>query len=91
MRKCRVDSNQAQIVADLRKFGAVVKHVHIVKNLFDIIVFYNGKTYCMEIKKDVKSKLTAGELQCKQDIESVNVKYHIVYSSNQAINILKNT
>jgi len=88
MRKCRVDSNQKEIVNGLRKYGAIVKHVHTVKNLFDVLVFFNSKTYCIEIKNGLNSKLTKGEKECMQDIESVGVKYYVVYSLEQAIKII---
>lgn len=88
MRKCRVDANQKEIVEGLRAYGAVVKHVHTVKNLFDILVFFNSKVYCIEVKNGLKSKLTKGEKECKQDIESVGVKYHVVYSLEQAIKVI---
>jgi len=89
MKACRVDANQNEIVKGLREHGAIVKHVHTLKNLFDILVFYNSKTFCIEIKNGLKSKLTEGEKQCKEDIESVGVKYHVVYSLKQAIEILE--
>ena len=43
-RKAKVDLNQTEIVLALRKVGAVVKHVHQLKNLFDVLVFYRGNT-----------------------------------------------
>jgi Holliday junction resolvase len=88
MRYAKVDNNQPEIVKALRRCGAVVKHVHTVKNLFDIIVYYQGKTYCVEIKQDKKKKLTKGEMECKQDIESVGVKYWIIYSIKDALNMI---
>lgn len=88
MKACRVDANQKEIVEGLRKHGAIVKHVHTVKNLFDIIVYYNSNTYCIEVKNGLKSKLTPGEQKCKEDIESVGVKYHVVYSLKQALEII---
>ena len=88
-RKAKVDKNQAQIVEALRKVGAVVKHVHQLKNLFDVLVFYRGNTYCVEIKSSRKSKLTEGELECKQEIESVGVAYWVIYSVDDAMKMLK--
>ena len=87
-RRAKVDKNQAEIVEALRKVGAVVKHVHQLKNLFDILVFYRGETYCVEIKSSRKSKLTEGELECKQDLESVGVAYWVVYDVDDAMRIL---
>jgi len=88
-RKAKVDLNQAEIVLALRKVGAVVKHVHQLKNLFDVLVFYRGNTYCVEIKSSKKSKLTEGELECKQELESVGVAYWVVYSVDDAMRMLK--
>ena len=93
MRKARVDNNQKEIVKELRKVGAVVKHTHTIKNLFDILVYYKGKTYSVEIKDGTKPpsarKLTEGELVCKKDLESVGVKYWVIESIEEALNMLK--
>jgi hypothetical protein len=89
MKFARVDKNQKEIVAALRKAGAKVKHVYTVKNLFDILVYYKGITYNVEIKDGLKSKLTEGETKCKEDLESVNVKYWIVRSIEDALNMIK--
>jgi Holliday junction resolvase len=88
MRNARVDKNQKEIVKALRDKGAIVKHVYQLKKLFDIIVYYEGNTYSVEIKEGKKSKLTPGELECKQDLESVNVKYWVVYSIKEALNMI---
>ena len=88
MKYAKVDKNQPEIVKVLRRSGAIVKHVHTVKNLFDIIVYFDGKTYCVEIKQDKTKKLTKGELECKEDIESVGVKYWIIYSIEDALNMI---
>lgn len=84
----KVDKNQKEIVTALRRCGAVCKHVHSLKNLFDILVYYNGITYSVEIKSDVKSKLTKGELICKGELESVNVKYWVIYSIDDALKMI---
>jgi len=64
-RIARVDSNQKQIVTDLRKLGYSVLHTHQLKNCFDILVGFNGKNYAFEIKDGNKPpsqrKLTPGE------------------------------
>ena len=89
MRNAKVDNNQKEIVTALRRCGAVVKHVHQLKKLFDILVFFNGQVYCVEIKQDKKKKLTAGELECKDLIESVGVKYWIITSIDEALEMIK--
>ena len=92
MRACRVDSNQKEIVTALRKRGAVVFHVHTIKNLFDILVAYNGKLIAIEIKdgnlNQSARKLTEGELKCKAALESVGVKYNVVKSVPEALELL---
>jgi Holliday junction resolvase len=88
MRFERVDKNQPEIVKALRRCGATVKHVYTVKNLFDILVYYEGITYNVEIKQDRKKKLTPGEQKCKEDIETAGVKYWVVYSVEDALNMI---
>ena len=88
MKFARVDKNQKEIVAALREAGAKVKHVYTVKNLFDILVYYKGITYNVEIKDGLKSKLTEGETKCKEDLESVNVKYWVIRSIKDALNMI---
>ena len=88
MKFARVDKNQKEIVAALREAGAKVKHVYTVKNLFDILVYYRGITYNVEIKDGLKSKLTEGETKCKEDLESVNVKYWVIRSVKDALNMI---
>lgn len=66
MRAKRVDSNQKEIVRQLRQLGVSVRHLHMVGDgLPDIIVGHRKQNYLIEIKdhKKVKSKkkLTADE------------------------------
>ena len=84
----KADANQPEIVKALRNAGAIVKHVHSVKNLFDILVYYNSKTYNVEIKTDAKKKLTPGEQERKEDIESAGVKYWVITSIDEALKML---
>ena len=47
----RVDANQPEIVADLRKVGATVIHLHEVGfGCPDILVGFQGVNYLIEIK-----------------------------------------
>lgn len=56
MRAARVDDNQKQIVADLRKSGVTVQHLHNVgKGCPDLLVGCRGKNYLFEIKDPAKS------------------------------------
>lgn len=92
IRKAKVDSNQKEIVEALRKVGAEVFHVHMVKNLFDILVAYNGTLYAMEIKDGNKPpsqrKLTEGEERCRVKLEGVNVPYNVVTSVEEALEVI---
>ena len=47
----RVDANQTEIVADLRKVGATVQHLHGVgAGCPDLLVGFRGVNYLIEIK-----------------------------------------
>jgi len=91
----RVDRNHAEIVAAMRKIGAHVVNTSQLKNAFDCIAFYAGKTFIIEIKDGTKTaskkKLTEGELKTKEAIENRGVKYHVIESINEAIDLLINT
>jgi hypothetical protein len=82
----RVDGNQALIVRHLRAVGASVLHVHQLKNCFDILVGYRGRTFLMEIKATEKDTLTPGEAEFKATWRGS--EYHIVYTAAQAIRII---
>jgi len=91
-RAARVDANQSEIVAALRKIGAVVLITSQLKNLFDIIVCFDSKVYLVEIKDGDKPpsqrKLTSGELDCKELIESVGVEYHVINNTQEAMKLI---
>ena len=93
MKACKVDRNQPEIVAALRSIGAVVRHVHIIKGFYDILVLYRGKSYHVEIKDGLlpesKKKLTPMEKQCKAEFESVGVKYWVIDSIEEALEMLE--
>jgi hypothetical protein len=82
----RVDANQAEIVKALRAIGASIFHVHQLKNAFDILVGYRGRTFLMEIKVSEKEKLTEGEAEFQRTWRGST--YHIVYTIDQAIRII---
>ena len=91
-RAAKVDVNQPEIVAALRKIGAAVLITSQLKNAFDILVGYQGRLYIMEIKDGAKPpsarKLTEGELKCANMFDKVNVKYHVPCSIDEAIEII---
>ena len=82
------DLNQDEIVKALENEGAVIKSVHSLKNLFDILVYYKGKTFSVEIKNGKYSKLSEGEEKCKNDIEKSGVKYWIIRTVDEAIKMI---
>ena len=62
LRSAKIDSNQKEIVRQLR----CIPHISVystaqLKKFCDIVVGYCGRNYLFEIKKDKKSKLTDGE------------------------------
>ena len=67
----KVDDNQPEIVALLRKLGAGVFLVHRLKNFCDIMVVHQGITVAVEIKDGSKPpsarKITTGEDKFSQD------------------------
>lgn len=53
--RAKVDSNQKEVVAVLRKFGASVEHLHTLgKGAPDILVGFRNKNYLFEIKDGSK-------------------------------------
>jgi hypothetical protein len=92
-RAAKVDSNQSEIVAALRKRGAVCLIVSQLKNCFDILVCFNSKVFMVEIKDGNKPlsarKLTEGEQEFKSKIESVGCTYWIIESIEDALNMLQ--
>lgn len=88
----RIDSNQPEIVAALRKKGAVCILTHQIKNAFDMVVCFDGKIHLVEIKDGSKPvsarKLTKGELQCKSMVEGVGCSYNVITSVDEALNLI---
>lgn len=86
----RVDGNQAEIVRTLRAVGASVLHTHQLKNCFDILVGYRGRTFLMEIKDPAQPpsarQLTPGEAEFKASWRGS--PYHIVHTPDEAIRII---
>lgn len=87
------DKGQDKIVKALRKIGAIVIITSQVRNSFDLLVCHAGKTYIVEVKDGTKPpsqrQLREGELKCNQDLESVGVKYWIINSVEEALEMIK--
>jgi hypothetical protein len=65
-RAAKVDDNQVELVASMRKIGAKVFHTHQVgKGFPDLVVAYRGVNYLVEVKDPAKfpseRKLTKDE------------------------------
>jgi hypothetical protein len=90
-RASRVDDNQAEIVAALRKVGASVQSLaSIGKGCPDLLVGFNGRTYLMEIKDPTKPK---SDIQLTPDQREWHSKWcgssiAIVYGVEAAFKII---
>lgn len=61
MRAARVDRNQAEIVAGLRKAGATVQPLHRVGDgCPDLLIGYRGQNYLIEVKDGQKTPSKRG-------------------------------
>jgi len=91
-RAARTDANQKEIVTALRNSGAVVLITSQLKNCFDLLVCHNSKVYLVEVKDGTlppsAMKLTKGEKEFKEKVESVGVKYHVITSVSEAISMI---
>ncbi|TPG66198.1 hypothetical protein EAH73_11985 [Hymenobacter nivis] len=86
----RVDGNQPRIVSALRQIGASVLHVHQLKNCFDLLVGYRGRTFIIEVKDPAQPpsarQLTPGEEEFRRTWRGS--PYHIVETVDQALAII---
>ncbi|MGI4863712.1 MAG: hypothetical protein ACRYFZ_07280 [Janthinobacterium lividum] len=86
----RVDANQPEIVKALRAIGATILHTHQLKNCFDLLVGYRGRTFLMEVKDPAqppsKRHLTEGEAEFKATWRGS--PYHVVHTADEAIAII---
>ncbi|MGI4872467.1 MAG: hypothetical protein ACRYFX_14975 [Janthinobacterium lividum] len=86
----RVDANQAAIVRALQAVGATVLHTHQLKNCFDLLVGYRGRTFLMEVKDPAQPpsarRLTEGEAKFRDEWRGS--PYHVVHTPDEAIRII---
>ena len=58
----KTDTNQAEIMKDLRQAGATVASLHAVgRGLPDLLVGFRGENYLLEVKTD-RGKLTQAQV-----------------------------
>lgn len=61
-RAAKIDANQRDVIAALRKIGAVVRYLSQGEGLPDLLVGYRAQTYLIEVKnKEGKNRLTPGQ------------------------------
>lgn len=86
MKAKRIDGNQHEIVAALRKIGASVAITSMVGNGFpDLVVGFQKRTIVLEIKRSKKEHLTPKE---KEFHESWRGAIAIISSIDEAIDIV---
>ena len=87
----RKDANHSEIVSACRQIGAYVLDISQLPNCADLLVGYRGRWIVLEVKDGEKTKsqtkLTKGE-QKFHDQAGYRAPVHIVYSADEAINIL---
>ncbi len=91
MRARRVDENQAEIVAALRRAGAVVTPLHAVGNgVADLLVSFHQRWFLLEVKDGAKSpsrqKLTPDE---REWIGRQKAPVHIVTNPVEAVGVVQ--
>lgn len=89
-RAAKVDANQAEIVAALRKVGASVTPIHMVgSGCPDLLVGFGGRTLVLEVKDGAKPpsarKLTDDEVMW---FGSWKGEAYVVETAEQAISYL---
>lgn len=89
----RIDRNQPEIVAALRKLGATVLHLHTIgKGAPDILIGYQGKNALVELKDGNKPpsdrKLTPDEKKFHAEWRG---QVAVIESVDEAIAFIKTT
>lgn len=90
VRAAKIDANQPEIVAALRKIGCTVQILSSVgKGCPDILVGYRGKNFLLEIKDGAKpvsaQKLTSDQIEWH---DLWNGQVNVVNCVDQAIKIV---
>lgn len=95
MRAAKVDRNQSEIVAALRRVGATVEPLHAVgKGVPDLLVGFRGRNFLLEVKDQLKPpsarKLTPDQVKWheawrgqKEVVKSVDEAIAVVLSKNE--------
>lgn len=89
----RVDENQAEVVAALRKIGAVVTPLHRVgQGVADLLVSFRQRWFLLEVK-DGRKPPSARELTPEEErwIGEQRAPVFIVTSALEAVGLLQRT
>ena len=87
----RIDANQNEIVAALRKFGATVRVITQGDGIPDLLVGYNGYSILMEVKDGDKVPSARKLTEAEQDFfdKWTGGMLVVVNSVEEALDILK--
>lgn len=83
----RRDINERDIIDAMTAIGAYVRQMKAGAG-FDLLVFYQGLIFVMEVKQFGKH-LTQHEILTASRIERAGGVYHVVYTAVQALEILR--
>jgi hypothetical protein len=86
----RIDDNQNEVVAALRKIGAIVRIITQGDGLPDLLVGFQGRTYLMELKDGNKPPSARKLTEAEEKFHSTwtGGSLYIVTSAQQAVDIL---
>jgi len=86
----RIDDNQNEVVAALRKIGATVRIITQGDGLPDLLVGFQGRTYLMELKDGNKPPSARRLTEAEEKFHSTwaGGSLYIVTSAQQAVDIL---
>ena len=88
--RAKVDANQSMIVQALRAAGATVTPLHRVgKGCPDLLVGRDGKNFLLEVKTDLRGKLTPDEKNWHNEWRGKVAVVHDILSAYQAVEISK--
>jgi hypothetical protein len=86
----KVDANQPAVVQALRAIGCSILYTYQLKNCFDLLVGYRGRTFLIEVKDPSqppsKRQLTAGEERFRNQWRGS--PYHVIETVEEALRLV---
>ena len=80
------DSNQLEIVRDLRDLGAVVwDTANIGGHILDLVVFFRGQARVVEVKAPGRITFTDGEIKSMEELELVGVEVVVAQNTEDVL------